>query len=212
MARGYVEHVGFDADLIAYYNEEARARLRFAHGEMRHSLRRRFVDLLQREGRHRLVDVGAGPGLDTIELVSAGFDVVGVDLAIGNGLAMQARGLRAVTASLYALQFPTATFEGLWTMSTFVHVPHDRFDDAMSEMTRLVVPGGLLGIGTWGGRDFEGIIEHGELRPYRFFSHASHDRWRSMLARHGAVEVFDTFAPDAREGWEYQFAVIRLAA
>jgi SAM-dependent methyltransferase len=203
--------VGLDADLIAYYNAEARGRLRVAQGELRHALRARFVDRLRQEERRRMVDVGAGPGLDTVELASEGFDVVGVDLAFENGRAMRERGLRAVTASLYALPFPSAAFEALWTMSTFVHVPKNRFDAAMTEMTRLVAPGGLMGIGTWGGRDFEGTLETGELRPNRFFSHVPHERWRSMLARHGDVEVFDTFAPDDG-GWEYQFAFVRAGS
>ena len=83
-------------------------------------------------------------------------------------------------------------------MSTFVHVPHERFDEAITEMLRVVEPGAPLGIGTWGGLDFEGVPEFGELRPYRFFSLASHDRWREMLARHAEVELFETYAVDRR--------------
>jgi len=49
----------------------------------------------------------------------------------------------------------------------------------------------------------------GELRPYRFFSLASHDRWREILARHATVEEFCTFEATTDGGWEYQFAVVR---
>ena len=70
-----------------------------------------------------------------------------------------------------------------------MHVPHDRFDETIGEMLRIVVPGAPLAIGTWGGRDFEGIVPFGDLRPHRFFSLASHDRWREMFARHGDVDI-----------------------
>ncbi len=156
-----------------------------------------------------MVDVGAGPGLDVAGWQQDGFDVVGVDLALANVEVMHRRGLSAVAGSLYQLPFRDSTFDALWSMSTFVHVPHDRFDEAIAELVRVVQPGGLLGIGTWGGLDYEGTPTFGDLRPYRFFSLASHPRWRAMLGQHGDVELFETHQPGDDHGWEYQFAVLR---
>lgn len=204
-----VGSVGLDDDLIAYYDAEARAGTRRAHGEMRLGLRSSFVELLVREGRHTLLDIGAGPGLDTIEFERDGFDVTGLDLAPANVAVMRSLGLRAVAGSLYRLPFADASFDAVWTMSTFVHVPAARRHEAIVELGRVVRPGGVVAIGTWGGRDFEGVPEFGELRPHRFFSLASHARWRRALGRLGSVERFETFPPTDPSGWEYQFAVIR---
>ena len=198
------------ADLIAYYEAEAAGGLRTEHARaMRLELRSAFADVLVDGGVRTLLDVGAGPGLDTALWQADGFDVVGLDLAHGNAERMRQRGIRSVAGSLFELPFRSQAFGALWTMSTFVHVPHDRFDEAMRELLRVVGPGAPLGIGTWGGRDFEGVVEFGELRPYRFFSLASHDRWREMLARHATVEEFRTFEATTADGWEYQFAVVR---
>ena len=98
-----------------------------------------------------------------------GFSVVGIDLAHGNTRRIVDHTTAAVTASLYDLPFPNDQFDALWTMSTFVHVPHNRFDDAIGEMFRVVAPGAPVAIGTWGGLDFEGVAEFGELRPYGSF-------------------------------------------
>lgn len=198
-----------ERDLIAYYEAEARDGRRSGHGELRHRLRAEFSAQLADEGRLQLVDVGAGPGLDTLAWQGDGYDVVGVDLAHANVEVMRRGGAAAVTASLYALPFRTGAFGALWTMSTFVHVPHERFDEAIAEMLRVVAPGAPLAIGTWGGLDFEGRPEFGDLRPYRFFSLAAHDRWREMLSRHATVERFDTFDVGDKGGWYYQFAVVR---
>lgn len=197
-----------DADLIAYYDAEARGGHRSAHGDFRIELRGRFAELLRANGTQTVIDVGAGPGLDTALWSSDGFSVVGVDLASANVERIRDAGLSGVAGSLYALPFRSASFDALWTMSTFVHVPHERFDEAMTEMLRVVGPGALLGIGTWGGSDFEGVREFGDLRPYRFFSLASHSRWHEMLARHADVELFETYE-SPEDGWEYQFAVVR---
>ncbi len=205
----YVARMALDADLTAFYDAEARAGLRGEPDPVRVGIRDGFVELLRRDGRSRLVDVGAGPGRDTVVFRDEGFDVIGVDLAPANVGLMRAQGLDSVAGSLYALPFPDGTFDALWTMSTFVHVPHDRFDEAITELLRVVVPGGPLAIGTWGGREFEGVPEFGELRPYRFFSLAAHDRLRSMLERRGSLDRFETFPPTQPSGWEYQYAVLR---
>ena len=201
--------MGLDDDLIAYYEAEARGRHRVGHGDLRRSLRDRFAEMLRCDRRVRLVDVGSGPGLDTEAWHRDGFEVVGLDLAHRNVALMQERRLVGVAGSLYNLPFRTDSFDALWSMSTFVHVPDERFDEAITEMLRVVPPGALLAIGTWGGLDFEGVREFGDLRPYRFFSLRSHDRWRQLLAEHGELVSLDTFESSGSHGWEYQFAVVR---
>lgn len=201
--------MGLDADLTAYYDAEAREGLRGALDSTRVEIRRGCVGVLRAERRRTIIDVGSGPGRDTVEFLRQGFDATGVDLAPANVAALCSQGPVGVTASLYALPFRTSSFDALWTMSTFVHVPHHRFDEAMTELSRVVAPGAPMAIGTWGGQDYEGVPEFDELRPYRFFSLASHERWRSMLERHGDIEDFETHPPTREGGWEYQYALIR---
>lgn len=200
-----------DADLITYYDAEAVGGRRKPHNEFRMRLLRQFQTVVRRDGCRSIVDVGAGPGLDTSEWQTAGFDVVGVDLAHANVTLMRERGLSGIEGSLYSLPIRDQSFDALWTMSTFVHVPNDRFDEAMAELLRVVRPGSPLGIGTWGGKDFEGVPEFGDLRPYRFFSLTSHERWKAMLSRHAHVEHFATYRPETHHDWVYQFAVLRAA-
>ncbi len=194
----YIGAVDLDADLIAYYEAEALSRRRTGVGEYRQGLRDTFAELVRAEGRRHMIDVGAGPGRDTAAWRSDGVDMVGVDLTHENVRLMREQDLNAVTGSLYHLPFRSGSFDSLWTMSTFVHVPHERFDEAITEMIRVLTPGAPLAIGTWGGVDFEGIAPFGDLRPHRFFSLATHDRWREMLARHGDVETFADPRPEHR--------------
>ena len=97
-----------DADLIAYYEAEARSGRRVKVGELRQGLLDTFRELVVAEGRRHLIDVGAGPGLDTAAWQAEGLDVVGVDLTEANVRLMGERGLVGVTGSLYDLPSATA--------------------------------------------------------------------------------------------------------
>lgn len=199
---------GLDADFVTYYDAEAAARARRDLGELRTTLQGSFCDLLTAEGRTAVVDVGAGPGLDLEGFVARGVSAVGVELAPGNVGLMYERGLTGVVGSIHALPIGGSSCQAVWTMSTFVHVPDERLDEALAELMRVAVPGAPVGIGTWGGRNWDGTLDFTRFQPPRFFALRSHDRWRATLARFGPIDRFETFAT-GRPGWDYQFAVVR---
>jgi SAM-dependent methyltransferase len=202
--------VGLQEDLAAYYDAEARARRRTGRGALREGWRSSFEDRLRAGGCRTVLDVGAGPGVDTIPFRDAGFTVVAVDLGHENARLVRAAGGVAITASLFALPIRSRSFDAVWSMSTFVHVPHSRVDAALAEVLRPLRPEGVFGVGTWGGLDFEGVPEVGDLRPHRFFALHDHERWRRRLEQLGRVEHFEVAEPDPASGWSYQFAVVRV--
>jgi len=102
----------------------------------------------------------------------------------------------------------SATFAAGWTMSTLVHVPDRRLDDAVRSITAALRPGAPLAIGLWGGFDHEGWLPARNGLPSRFFSLRSHERARAMLARHGTLDEFTTWSDD-RSTWQYQLAILR---
>lgn len=94
-------------------------------------------------------------------------------------------------------------------MSTLLHIPNDRIDAALDEMTRVLVPGAPLAIGLWSGPDAEAINEDDTIEPKRFFSRRSHPVLREILERHGAIERFETWDIPGND-WPYQFAILRM--
>ncbi len=95
-------------------------------------------------------------------------------------------------------------------MSTLVHIPNERFDAALTQICRVIRPGGLLAIGLWGApTDIEEIAEWDTIVPKRFFSRRSDDRVRAMLEPYGRVLEFDTWTRDTESTWKYQFLVVR---
>ncbi|NND75345.1 MAG: class I SAM-dependent methyltransferase [Ilumatobacter sp.] len=200
-----------ERELREYYDREAAAGARLARGSRgrRDRLRAEFVDRLITERRHRVVDIGAGPGTDADAFIDAGLRYAGLDLSVGNARVAFEAGRTVVPGSLYAPPFRPGSFDAGWTMSTLLHVPDDRFDDAVGAVTGLLRPGSPLAIGLWGGLDQELVWDDDHYDPPRFFSVRAHDRIQAMLGRHGVVESFESW-DTGRGPWDYQFTVLRV--
>ncbi len=203
-----VDQAELDERFRRYYDAEAVAGVRSDLGPLRRDLRQRFERVLADEGRTSLIDVGGGPGRDVEEFAEAGFSAVGLDIATENIRTLRANGHVGLVGSVHELPIRTDAFDAVWTMSTLVHVPDERLRSALTELTRIAAPGAPIGIGSWGGRDWEGTSDFTRFDPPRFFSLRDHDRWRATLESVGAIEMFETFET-ANEGWEYQFAIVR---
>ncbi len=198
-----------ESALIEYYDQEAALGLRTDLGPLRRDLRLSFSALLRNERRSTIVDVGAGPGRDATEFAADGLRVVGVDLGPANIAQLRASGIPGCVASVLDLPFSRERFDAVWTMSTLVHVPDADLDRALSELLVVAPAGAPVGIGTWGGFDWEGVSDRDTITPARFFALRAHDRMRTILESHATVERFETHHPNPDSRWEYQFAVVR---
>ena len=205
-----VDQAELDRRFRAYYDAEAAAGSRSELRPLRLELNDRFRSLLAAERRSSVLDVGSGPGLDLERFEAAGLGVIGLDLAPRNIRALVDRGWPGVAGSIYDLPIADGSCESVWTMSTLVHVPDARLQTALAEVRRVAAPGAPIGIGTWGGRDWEGVSDVTRFDPPRFFALRSHERWRELLAGVGTVEHYDTDCPPDTDGWEYQFAIVRV--
>lgn len=198
------------ADLASYYEEEAEDRAGPPIDAERVVRRERFAERCAEDGLTTLLDVGMGPGRDAVALRTAGFTTMGLDLAHRSALLASADGVPSIQGSLYELPLPRAAVDAVWTMSTLVHVPDARFDEAMSEIVRVVRAGGLVAVGLWGGHDREEVLRFDDARPGRFFSLRSAERAREMLGRHATVIVHDVWGRGDERTWDYLFAILRV--
>ena len=198
------------AELQAFYDAEALERSRPPASGRRVDLLRSFVDLLDAEGRSKVLDIGAGPGTDAAAFANAGLSYVGVDLASNNAFLAQSRGHQVIAASLFALPFRRASFDAGWCISTLMHVPEREISAAIRAMLDPLVHGSPLAIGLWGGDGREFVTEPNAQGRRRLFSLRSADRNRELIATHCVVEHFETWTAES-SGWEYHFAVARTA-
>lgn len=89
-----------------------------------------------------VLEVGCGTGLVLRKLAEHAAHAVGVDLSPGMLARARARGLDVHEGSATALPFPDASFDAAVSFKTLPHVPD--LPRALSEMARVVRPGGVL--------------------------------------------------------------------
>ncbi|MFC0625803.1 class I SAM-dependent methyltransferase [Kribbella deserti] len=198
-----------EADLITYYDNETTDRVDRELPEWRVAKRDDFLELLRREQRKAVLEVGTGPGRDAQAFVDAGLDFRGVDLAPGSVEICRELGLDVQVGSVLDLPFETEAFDAGWTMSTLLHVSDADLPNALAELARVLKPGAPLALGLWGHPDWtEGPSGDSDYGPPRFFSFRSDETLHHQLSTIGQVEQTDR--REIEGPFHYQWAVVRV--
>jgi ubiquinone/menaquinone biosynthesis C-methylase UbiE len=136
--------------MVRYQTEEAYDLIAQEYAVRHQEIPPRIAELGERflgylAPRSRLLDVGCGSGRDMAWMESQGFRTTGIDLSTGmlTQARQRARG-EVLHMDMCHLTFPQASFEGVWCCSSLLHVPRARALDALRQMRRVLVLGGML--------------------------------------------------------------------
>jgi len=144
--------------------------------------RQAFLDLVQAEQGHTLLEVGPGPGKDSLFFQQAGLDVTAVDLSPVMVELCRQKGLRAQAGDIREQGFGSAAFDAVYAMNCLLHVPKQELPAVLGEIQRVLKPTGLFYLGLWGGQDSEGSWAGDTYEPKRFFSMHTDDGIRAAVA------------------------------
>src|SRR4029453_11141908 len=167
---GNPEHLGLERALADFYNLHAAVRDTHPMTRERVKHQESFIRFLKSEGRHSVLDLGCGPGIDGLKFVQAGIHYSGVDLSEEHVRLARAKGLDASVASGRDLPFADGAFPAVWTMSTLLHIPNAEIDAVLAEVVRVTSPGAPLAVGLWSGDDEEVLNPEDVAEPRRFYS------------------------------------------
>ncbi len=141
--------------LAKFYNRRAVLHPEHPLTPQRAEQRELFIARLKAEGRHGVLEIGTGPGLDGLKFVQAGIQYTGVDLSEEQVRIATAKGLNVSVASARNLPFADGAFPALWSMSTLLHIPNRDIDGVVRELVRVAAPGAPIAVGLWSGEDEE---------------------------------------------------------
>ncbi|HBJ88222.1 MAG TPA: class I SAM-dependent methyltransferase [Verrucomicrobiales bacterium] len=131
------------------YDQVADEYVRRIYDELKHKpLDRQLLDRFAASVRDvgPACDMGCGPGHVARYLREQGVEVCGVDLS--PEMVEQARrlneGIDFQTGDMMALTVPDGTWAGVAAFYSLIHIPHGDMVQALRELRRVLMPGGLL--------------------------------------------------------------------
>jgi ubiquinone/menaquinone biosynthesis C-methylase UbiE len=119
-----------------------------------------FVDQVARTPRARVIDAGCGTGRLTPLLQAAGLRPIGIDASPGMLAIARDRfpDIRFEVGRLTALPLPDAAMDGALLWYSIIHTPSDRLDPVVSELARVLRPGGVALLGFQAGTGTRRIV------------------------------------------------------
>jgi 2-polyprenyl-3-methyl-5-hydroxy-6-metoxy-1,4-benzoquinol methylase len=104
------------------------------------------AEFLVRLRGNRVLDIGCGLGLDTAAFAAAGLRVVAADIVTEFLEIVKRRTTAAsvVAADMTSLCFRPDSFDGIYGLASFLHVPRDLASAVLAGFARMLPPGGIL--------------------------------------------------------------------
>lgn len=170
------------ADLREAYDKRAAWRDEQGYQEWKEKERANFLAYLQRENKRTLLEIGAGPGRDSLFFQQNGLDVVATDLSPEMVKLCRAKGVTAYAMDFASLEFPER-FDAIFALNCLLHVPKKDLPTILQRLHGLLKPNGLFYLGMYGGQDFEGIHEADEHEPKRLFSLYLNEQIQEVVGR-----------------------------
>lgn len=142
------------------------------------------------------------------------FRPVGLDLSFGQ--LKYARetyvGLNLVQANMLEIPFPNNFFDGIWCYAGLDHLDLTNFNAALTEMLRILKPGGIFSLATRNGR---GILETADVFSNfmpRKFTCIPIDKLSSMLRKVGFQKIIlpwveEIFDSATRKGMQFSRSI-----
>ena len=93
-----------------------------------------------------------------------------------------------------------------------MHLDDAELEAALSEIARVLVPGGLFAVGMWGAAELTvGVVAEPDqdYGPPRYFHRRTDAMVRERLGAHGEVESWWTRPSSPGSSHRYQYAVVR---
>jgi SAM-dependent methyltransferase len=170
--------------------------------------RGKFLQLLQAEAKTTLLEIGAGPGRDSLYFHENGLQVVSTDLSPGMVKRCREKGLTAYVMDFLHLDFPPASFDAVYALNSLLHVPKADLPHVLKAIQKLLKPNGLFYFGVFGGENREGVLAQDRLEPKRFFASYSDEAMVQAVSPFFDVVYFGHISLE-RENEHFQSMILR---
>jgi SAM-dependent methyltransferase len=193
------------------YDRSAEERDKREISPWKHAERQAFLRKLQDEGKNTFLELGAGPGRDSLYFQQNGLQVVSTDLSPEMVRLCRDKGLEAHEMDFLNLDFPANHFSAVYALNSLLHVPKPFQQTALLEIRRVMEAGGLYFLGIYGGIEQDAIWEADAYEPKRHFTFHTDRQIRDLAQSVFEICDFKTIeiAESEEKGLHFQRLILR---
>ena len=173
------------------------------------SERQLFVEMLVKEDKRTLLEIGAGTGIHGKFFQEHGIQVICTDLSKEMVNLCRKKGLTAYEMDFLNMDFPSNSFEAVFALNCLLHVPKNDFKSVLKEIHRILKPFGLFYLGQYGGKESEGIFEEDTYEPKRFFSILSDHRIKKYVRSYFKLKNFKRISLKDENDFHFQSILLQ---
>jgi SAM-dependent methyltransferase len=197
-------------NLIISYDRAADLRDQFNVSDWKKDLRSRYLNILKKEDKSKLIDIGAGTGIHAKYFQDQGIDVTCVDLSPALIDKCVQKGLRSYETNILDMSNFGQVFDAAFALNSLLHIPTTLLPDALSNISRILEPDGLLFWGQYGGEYREGVYQSDNYDPKRFFSLIDDNQMREFASINFTIENFDLIKLEDLSSLHFQSMLLRV--
>jgi len=169
-----------------------------------------LADKLKSGGR--ILDAGCAGGMRTNFFKSLGFDITGVDFAVGQIVDAQTRykNISFIEADILALPeiFSPGEFDGIFCYATLDHLARKNIPTAIKNFNYILKSGGALLVATRKGKGVMHTQDKYSVGKRRRFTLMMPDELKLLLEKKGfSISRFEIFSSSTRENMEFNLAL-----
>lgn len=175
-------------------NEERRDEWKIAE-------RQAFADIILKQGKQTLLELGSGPGIDAKFFQDQGLDVLATDLTEGMVEACMERGVPAQVLDMEEVDTLQRQFDCVFSLNALLHIPRKDLPTVLEKIKSVMTEEGLFYLGMYGGRTEETTFDDkSKMGMPRFFSFLTDEDLLEIVEQH--FEVIDFHRVDFGSGDE----------
>ncbi len=128
---------------------------------------KQFVNLLK---GNKILDLGCGGGDHALWFKKQSLDVTAIDFSEEMVKICNRKGLKAIVMDIEDLKFNNNSFEGIWAVTSLLHIPKLKIRQVIAKLADISVSDGLIYVVLKEGEGEEFLVDKQNTQTKRFFS------------------------------------------